>query len=141
MGWGWRQGVQRLRNDRSTEATSERIVVLDLPAPISVNKTRRIDYRSMPALKEWRRQADALYLLQKRQCLASGTITGPFEATITISSSCRLDLDNGIKLLLDTARAYELVPGDSPRFLRKLTVEFGDAPEGERLLIRSIRTS
>ena len=94
----------------------------------------------MPAISEWKRKADALFLLQKRRLL-SEKITGPFEATITIDPASRIDLDNGIKLLIDTARAYGLVPDDSPRFLRKLTVEFGDAPEGARLLIRSIRTS
>jgi Holliday junction resolvase RusA-like endonuclease len=122
------------------EATSERIVVLDLPAPLSVNRTRRIDYRSMPAICEWKRKADALFLLQKRRLL-SEKITGPFEVTIIVNEGSRQDLDNGIKVLIDTARAYGLVPDDSPRFLRKLTVEFGDAPEGARVLIRAIRTS
>lgn len=109
-------------------------IVIDLPPPLSVNQTRRIDYRSMPAQKEWRRRADALFLVQKRS-LAGEKITGPFEVTITISSSCRLDLDNGIKLLIDTARSYGLVPDDSPKYLRKLTVQFGEATEGARLMI------
>ena len=83
-------------------------VVLDLPAPLSVNRTRRIDYRSMPAQKEWKRKADALFLMQKRKLADGGAITGPFEALITIASSSRLDLDNGVKLLIDTARSYGL---------------------------------
>jgi hypothetical protein len=46
-------------------------IVLDLPAPLSVNRTRRIDYRSMPAPKAWRDKADALFLVQKRKLLRS----------------------------------------------------------------------
>jgi hypothetical protein len=107
-------------------------MVLDLPMPLSVNRTRRIDYRSMPAQRAWKQQADNLYLMQKR---GLGKIEGPFEVQITICSSCRLDLDNGVKLLLDTARGYGLVPDDSPKYLRKITVLFGPAPEGARLLI------
>ena len=121
----------------SLKEKHEFAIVLDLPAPLSVNRTRRIDYSSMPAHRQWKRQADSLFLFQKRQCLAGGAITGPFEATITISSSCRLDLDNGIKCLIDTAREYGLVPDDSPKFLRKLIVEFGQTDiarlEWERL--------
>lgn len=107
-------------------------IVFDLPLPMSVNRTRRIDYRSMPAQRAWKQQADNLYLMQKR---GLGKIDGPFEATITICSSCRLDLDNGVKQLLDTARGYGLVPDDSPKYLRRLTVQFGEAPEGARLMI------
>jgi hypothetical protein len=109
-------------------------VIIDLPAPMSVNRTRRINYASMPDQKAWKQQADNLYLMQKR---GLEKIEGHFEVQITICSSCRLDLDNGVKLLIDTARSYGLVPDDSPRFLRKITVMFGDAPEGARLMITS----
>ena len=115
-------------------AKHKHAVVLDLPAPLSVNRTRRIDRSSMPALKDWRRKADALFLPQRRKLLAGGNITGPFEATIIINPTSRLDLDNGIKLLIDAARGYGLVPDDSPKYLRKLTVEFGEAPEGARMM-------
>ena len=113
----------------------ELAVVIDLPAPLSVNRTRRINRASLPAIKEWRRQADALFLLQKRKLAAGGSITGPFEATITIDPMSPLDLDNGVKLLIDTARGYGLVPDDSPKYLRKVTVQFGEAPEGARLTL------
>jgi hypothetical protein len=48
----------------------------------------------MPAQREWKRKADALFLMQKRKLLADGNVTGPFEATITIDPASRLDLDN-----------------------------------------------
>ena len=34
---------------------------------------------------------------------------------MTIDPASRIDLDNGIKLLIDTAREYGLVPDDSPK--------------------------
>jgi hypothetical protein len=92
----------------------------------------------MPAQREWKRKADALFLIQKRKLVANGNITGPFEATITVSDASRIDLDNCCKLLLDTARSYGLIPDDGPRYMRKLTVQFGDAPEGARLMITPV---
>ena len=92
----------------------------------------------MPAQKEWKRKADALFLMQKRKLADGGAITGPFEALITIASSSRLDLDNGVKLLIDTARSYGLIPDDSPKYLRKLTVQFGEALEGARLMLTQL---
>jgi hypothetical protein len=89
----------------------------------------------MPAQREWKRQADSLYLLQKR---GLGKITGPFEATITVSEASRIDLDNCCKLLLDTARSYGLIPDDGPRYMRKLTVQFGEAPKGARLTLTQL---
>jgi hypothetical protein len=35
----------------------------------------------------------------------------------------------------DNYREYGLVPDDSPKYLTKLTVQFGEAPEGARLMI------
>jgi hypothetical protein len=92
----------------------------------------------MPAQRDWKRRADALFLVQKRKLLANGNISGPFEATIIIDPASRLDLDNGIKLLIDTAREYGLVPDDSPKYLRKMTVQFGEAPKGARLTLIQI---
>jgi hypothetical protein len=92
----------------------------------------------MPAIREWRSKADALFMMQKRKLLAGGKITGAFEATITIDPMSRLDVDNGVKLLIDTARDYGLVPDDSPKYLRRLTVEFGQTVHGARLTLTQI---
>ena len=79
------------RNDRQP---AQHVLVLELPAPLSVNRTRRINYAAMPAQKAWKQQADNLYLMQKR---GMGKIEGPFEITIVINPASRLDLDNGLK--------------------------------------------
>jgi hypothetical protein len=120
-----RPPVSKLRGASAEE------IVLDLPRPLSVNRTRRVDYRSMPAQREWKRQADALFLMQKRHLMP---INAPFEVMLLISEG-RMDLDNGVKQLLDAARGYGLVPDDSPKYLRRLVIEFGEAPEGARLVI------
>ena len=90
----------------------------------------------MPAQKEWKR--DALFLTQKRKLIAGKVIDGPFEANIAIASSSRLDLDNGVKMLLDTAREYGLIPDDSPKYLRRLIIEFGQTEHGARLTLTQL---
>jgi hypothetical protein len=59
----------------------------------------------MPAQKVWRRQADALFLVQKR---GLGKITGPFECTLIISEG-RADLDNHAKQAIDFARDMQVI--------------------------------
>jgi hypothetical protein len=54
---------------------------------------------------------------------------------------CGLDLDNGIKALLDYARRIELVRDDSPRYLRRLVVEWSEAPRGCRLMLTPVSSS
>ena len=110
-------------------------IELDCPAPLSVNKTRRVNFAAMRDIALWRLEADKLFLLVKRQ-LAGRKILGRYEAIVTLNEKNRLDIDNGIKGLLDLARHYELVEDDSPKYLRKLTVKFGDAPHGAKLVLR-----
>lgn len=109
--------------------------ILHLPAPLSVNMTRRINYAASPLIREWHARADALFLTQKP--LAS--IVGQFEALVTINPKSRLDLDNGLKQLIDAARNYELVEDDSPKFLRRIVAEFGEAPHGAVVRLRGIQ--
>jgi Holliday junction resolvase RusA-like endonuclease len=112
------------------------LIVLDLPQPLSVNRTRRIDWSMHAKTKAWLRQADAQFLLQKRNIGAP--ITGRFELTITLPDGSRADLDNCCKLAIDTLRRFRLVPDDSPKFMRRVVIEFGDAPTGCRVTIRSL---
>ena len=108
------------------------MIVLTLPSPLSVNRTRRIDWRNHAKTKEWLRQADAHFLMQKR---GLKPITGPFEITITLRDGSQTDADNAAKLLIDTVRRFGLVTDDSPRFMRRVIIEFGDV-EGCRVAIR-----
>ncbi len=119
----------------SITAPSSSIAVLDLPPPPSVNTTRRAHGRGIAELESWHQLPD-------KEVLAAGgmralpRISGPFQATVTLDERhCGLDLDNGIKALLDYARRLELVPDDRPRYLRRLVVEWGEAAAGCRVTL------
>lgn len=108
-------------------------IYLDLPLPLSVNRARRIDWAAKKKRDDWIALADALVVSsgQHRQ----RPIIGAFEARITIATGSRMDLDNGLKALLDYAVRLELVKDDSPKYLKRITVEFGDAPKGAKALL------
>ena len=66
-------------------------------------------------------------------------ISGRFQATVTLDETlCSLDMDNTIKALIDYARRIELVRDDSPRYLRRLVVEWGEVPTGCRVTLTPI---
>jgi hypothetical protein len=50
---------------------------------------------------------------------------------------CKIDLDNGLKALIDYLRRIELIEDDSPKHMRRLVVEFGLAPMGCRVVVRA----
>ena len=106
-----------------------------MPAPLSVNFTRRMNVAALPKIAAWRQEAEALFLLSKRS-IGGRKIIGRFEAIITLSEKCRLDVDNSLKGLIDFARHCGLIEDDSPKYLRKLTVMFGHAPYGAKLVLR-----
>jgi len=110
-------------------------IELDLPAPLSVNRTRRVNYAALGEIAKWRTEAEALFLLVKQK-LAGRKIHGRYEAIVILNEKNRLDIDNGVKGLLDFARHVEVVGDDSPKYLRKLTVKFGIAPHGAKLILR-----
>ena len=56
-------------------------VVLDLPIPPSINRTGRMDWRSMTRRNQWENDANALALLNRNR----RKITGKFEVRITVS--------------------------------------------------------
>lgn len=115
-------------------------IVLDLPPPVSVNKTRRIDWRSRNTVVEWVRQADKFLTIAKSQGLKLDRISC-YELHITLSNDhCKTDLDNAVKLLADYLHKREVTEDDAPNNMRKLTVEYGHAPAGSRVTITPILT-
>lgn len=110
--------------------------VIDIPVPPSVNRSRKVNWAARPAVEAWVRHADALL----KQAWAGGRkpeiIPGGFEVTIIVDPSSKIDLDNGIKSLIDYARRVELVVDDSQKYLRALHVVWGEAPQGCRLILR-----
>jgi Holliday junction resolvase RusA-like endonuclease len=111
-------------------------VILDLPAPLSVNRTRRVDWGNYPKVKAWMRQADALFLTQKRKI--GPPVSGGFEIVITLPLGSRIDADNTLKGVIDCVRRFRLVTDDSPAYMRRVVVEFGDAPTGCRVAVNPL---
>lgn len=113
-------------------------VTLELPFPPSVNRTRKIDWKGNKTLQAWKKTADGLVTLYKRNFgVKNKPIKGPFEAIITLSEHHgHNDADNSAKHLIDYARRLELIVDDSPKYLRRVVIEWGVAPEGCTLLLR-----
>jgi Holliday junction resolvase RusA-like endonuclease len=114
-------------------------IVLDLPAPLSVNKQRRIDWTAEVRNSAWKKIADAFVLMAKRRPgnpLKLNRIPR-FEITITFDEAqTGIDLDNGVKGILDFLVLREVIEDDGQKHMRKLTVEWGYAPEGARVTVR-----
>lgn len=116
-------------------------VVLDLPPPLSVNKQRRIDWSAEVRRTAWKKTADAFVLMAKRRPgnpLKLNRIPR-FEITITFDETqTGIDLDNGVKGILDFLVLREVIEDDGPKHMRKLTIEWGYAPEGARVTVTPV---
>lgn len=110
-------------------------VVLDLPAPISVNRIWRKTKAGViksAAYDAWIKRADVM-LLEFAQLRGVKTICGKFTAEIVIKRS-NLDLDNNAKCILDYLQRCRVIVDDA--FCEKLTLEWGEAPSGARVTVR-----
>jgi len=114
-------------------------VVIDLPAPPSVNRTRRIDWKGKRQLSAFCNVADAYVLAAKGRSISPLRLTKipRFELLITMSEHhTRIDLDNGLKALIDYLRRIGLIEDDSPKHMRRLVVQWGTVPHGCRVTVR-----
>jgi Holliday junction resolvase RusA-like endonuclease len=116
-------------------------VILDLPPPLSANKTRRIDWRAHARHAEWKKTADVHVLIAKRRRdnpIKLARIP-KFEITIILDEALTgIDLDNSLKVLLDFLVEREVVKDDGRKCMRKVTIIWGDgdsAPEGTRVIV------
>jgi Holliday junction resolvase RusA-like endonuclease len=116
-------------------------VVLDLPAPPSVNRTRRVDWKGKKQITAFTNVADAYVLAAKgRSNSPLRLVKIPrFELIITLSENhTKIDLDNGLKALIDYLRRIGLIEDDSPKHMRRLVVEWGRAPFGCRVTVKPV---
>ena len=104
-------------------------ISLDLPAPPSVNRTRRYNWAHRAVHQGWLELAYRHVMAQPKQ----QPIVGRYAVRIVMKEGLKMDLDNGVKALLDFLHKIELVTDDAPAFLREFTVAWGDAPEGCRI--------
>jgi Holliday junction resolvase RusA-like endonuclease len=107
-------------------------IEVHLPMPPSVNRIWRANKAGSginrvsisPEYRAWRKAADNLAIAM-----------GKFEAIIILQRT-RGDLDNRVKGLLDWAQSRQLVADD--KHCERLTVEWGEAPYGCRLILRGV---
>jgi hypothetical protein len=114
-------------------------IVLDLPPPISVNKLRRINWRAQKRATKWRDMADQHLLMAKvrKENPVKLNSIKRFEILITLSEKhVFLDADNACKLLIDYLRYRNVIEDDAPKNMRRLTVQWGEAPEGCRVTVK-----
>lgn len=115
-------------------------ITLDLPAPPSVNRTRKLDFSSLRVTNAWKNVANEYVLVAKARKISPLKLTKiqRFELHIVMSESSKTDLDNGLKILIDYLRKIELIENDSPKHMRRLVVEFGPVPFGCRVTIKPL---
>jgi len=113
-------------------------MVIDLPTPPSVNRTRKLDFSSLRATNAWKNVANAYVLAAKGRRLSPLRLlkVPRFELLVVFSENSKLDLDNGLKIVIDYLRKIEAIEDDSPKHMRRLVVEFGHAPLGVRVTVR-----
>lgn len=114
-------------------------IVLDLPAPPSVNRTRKIDWSARDVVRAWSNVANAYVLAAKGRAISPLQLTkvSRFELLIVLSAHhTKIDLDNSLKSLIDYLRHIGVIEDDSPKHMRRLTVEYGSAPHGCRVTVR-----
>lgn len=119
-------------------------IVLDLPVPPSVNKTRRYDMAATKIVRAWKDAAEPLVLVAKTSKANPLRLSKieRFEIAIVISEDhTEMDLDNGIKTLVDYLKTIGVIRDDAKKNMRGLTVTWGDsseAPEGCRVYVRPL---
>lgn len=111
-------------------------IVLDLPAPLSVNRiwrrTKTSKVSKSEDYKRWIAEADGA-LLEFKQTRGVKPIAGKFAATIIVKRS-RVDLDNNAKCVLDFLQSRNFIMNDA--YCEELTLKWGEVPLGCRVIVR-----
>jgi Holliday junction resolvase RusA-like endonuclease len=113
-------------------------IIVDVPPPPSVNRGRKIDWKNYGIVKAWRKHADAV-LMKSKQVRGVKKHRGRFELQMIVDEKATgCDLDNLTKCAADYLKRIELIEDDGPKYMRKVVLEYGHAPEGVRLVIKPI---
>ncbi len=117
-------------------------MVLDLPPPISVNRLRKIYWPADKSAQEWREHADRYVMVAKSRKEVRFERLTRFELHVVMSEDhTKIDLDNGLKLLIDYLHQRDIVANDARENMRRIVVEWGHAPAGCRITIKPIAPS
>ena len=113
-------------------------VSLDLPTPVSANRLWR-SVKTAQGVKVYKSKEYLSWLSEAGYRLNAqrpGIVEGPYALTITIRSTCRLDLDNCCKATSDLLQSQGVIQND--RLCQQLLVKKGDIP-GMSVLVASTR--
>jgi len=116
-------------------------IILDIPVPLSVNRTRKINRAALKDVENWLVKADAAIIAsgQYRTARRQRKAEQPCEIKIILDpSKCRLDPDNPIKNAIDYLRRLELIEDDTGKHVRRIVVEWGAVPAGCRIVISEV---
>jgi hypothetical protein len=112
-------------------------IVLDLPVPPSVNRTRKIHWRGNKKLTDWHDKTDTFILFWKQRNRLPETPIERFELHV-IGPEQGCDFDN-LKAVADYLKRIEVIADDSRRHMCRLVFEVGDVPVGQlRVTVRPI---
>ena len=113
-------------------------VVLDIPLPPSVNRTRKVNWPGHRKYEAWKKAA-GFHLVANGQYRKARQRLKAYELHITLDwLTCKQDPDNPIKAAIDLLRSLEVITDDSPKYAKRITIEWGTAPDGCRLQVRSV---
>jgi Holliday junction resolvase RusA-like endonuclease len=115
------------------------VIVIDMPAPPSVNVLWRYSRRtgkphSSPAYMRWQENADRLFLAQKRR-IGRAAFNGPYKMHVVIAANIRGDLDNKTKACGDALQRWRIVRNDKDCV--EVRVSRGEAPAGCRVIVEA----
>ncbi|MDE2096828.1 MAG: hypothetical protein KGL39_06235 [Patescibacteria group bacterium] len=116
--------------------TEAREFTLCLPLAPSVNRTRKINWANYRKVEKWKEEALKSLLVAWSGGKRPKPMLGKYEVHITLAETTRIDGDNAIKSVIDLVRALNLVVDDSPKYLRRIVVDFGEIECGCRVVVR-----
>lgn len=116
---------------------ADRKTTIEFPAPISANKIRRIDWAGKRAHNKWLESAGHMILLNGGMRKIT-KMPGRFEIKIVLDESAKIDADNALKAVCDALKRFGIIVDDSPKYMRRVIVEFGDADTGMRVTLREV---
>lgn len=112
--------------------------ILDVPVPPSVNRVRGLNKAGLHRGRVWAKRADMALMANGQYRTAQKNITR-FELQIILDEKqCHADLDNVAKCAIDYLHRIQIVVNDSPKHMRKVSIEWGHAPAGCRLIVKPI---
>lgn len=113
-------------------------VVLDVPVPPSVNKTRNVSWVGHRDYVAWKKEAGWTIRANGQYAKAWRNIH-QYELTITLDEKqCKRDPGNIEKAASDFLKFMEIIVDDAPKFARRITIEWGEAPSGCRLTVKPL---